>query len=196
MSPKKEQGQEEKEEEIAGEKTIGEDSEEVSPELEEALREKEQFRNLAQRVQADFINYKHRMEEGRKEIEKFAKSELLLKVLSIVDDFQRALSHLPQEDMPPQWLEGIQLIQRKLQSFLGTEGVKKIEALGFDFNPEEHEAVFYEETSNNEEGKVISVVRDGYKLHDRVLRPAQVSVGKRQSDLKDKAKPETSEEER
>lgn len=170
----------EQQEQAAGENTGGEERD-VLPELEEALREKDQFRSLAQRVQADFINYKRRTEEEKRDLEKFAKSKLLLKVLGIGDDFKRALSHLPQEDLPPQWLEGIQLIQRKLEAFLESEGVRRIEALGFDFDPQEHEAVFYEDAPNGEEGKVISVVRDGYKLHDKVLRPAQVTVGKAQN---------------
>ena len=149
-----------------------------SPELEEALREAEQFRNLAQRTQADFINYKHRLEEEKLGLEKYVKSGILLKILAIADDFKRGLSHMSNEDIPDQWVEGIQLIQRKLESFLESEGVKIIEAIGSDFNPIEHEAVFYEEAPEGSQGKIISVVTDGYKLHDKVLRPAQVTVGK------------------
>jgi molecular chaperone GrpE len=87
------------------------------------------------------------------------------------------------EEIPNQWFEGIQLIQRKLESFLESEGVKIIDAIGFDFNPIEHEAVFYEETTEGSQGKVISVLTNGYKLHHKVLRPAQVTVGKQPDNL-------------
>lgn len=150
----------------------------LSAQLDEARREKEEFLALAKRTQADFINYKHRVEEERRELEKYAKTNLLLKVLGIVDDFQRALGHLPQEDMPAQWLEGIQLIQRKLDLFLETEGISKIEAVGKEFNPLEHEALSFEKGQEIDDGKVISVIREGYKLHNKVIRAAQVTVGK------------------
>ena len=172
------------------------ESEDIVAQLDEALREKEQFRNLAQRTQADFINYKRRMEEERKELERFVKTGLILKILGVVDDFQRGLSHLPQEDMTPQWLEGIQLIQRKLESFLESEGVSRIEALGADFNPEEHEAVFFEESSDDEDGKVISVVRIGYSLHGKVFRPAQVTVGKIKKNSEEQKQSDSSEREK
>ena len=76
------------------------------------------------------------------------------------------------------WLEGLLLVQRNIESVLNSEGVTKVEAQGQVFEPWEHEALFYEETPNSQEGIVIKVVRDGYKLHDKVLRAAQVIVSK------------------
>ena len=150
----------------------------VREQLEEALREKEQFRAMAQRAQADLINYRRRAEEQRVEVKRAANTELLLKILSIVDDLDRGLGLVPEDAVAPGWLDGLKLVQRNLYQFLDSEGVTKISAEGRPFEPWEHEAVFYEETPEGREGMVVKVIRDGYKLHDRVLRAAQVGVSK------------------
>lgn len=150
----------------------------VREQLEEALREKEQFRAMAQRAQADLINYRRRAEEQRDEVKRAANTELLLKILSIVDDLDRGLGLVPEDAVAPGWLDGLKLVQRNLYQFLDSEGVTKISAEGRPFEPWEHEAVFYEETPEGREGMVVKVIRDGYKLHDRVLRAAQVGVSK------------------
>tara|TARA_B100000949_G_scaffold199675_1_gene186791 strand:- start:381 stop:959 length:579 start_codon:yes stop_codon:yes gene_type:complete len=150
----------------------------VREQLEEALREKEQFRAMAQRAQADLINYRRRAEEERDEVKRAANTELLLKILSIVDDLDRGLGLVPEDAVAPGWLDGLKLVQRNLYQFLDSEGVTKISAEGRPFEPWEHEAVFYEETPEGREGMVVKVIRDGYKLHDRVLRAAQVGVSK------------------
>ncbi|TET12721.1 MAG: nucleotide exchange factor GrpE [Dehalococcoidia bacterium] len=77
-----------------------------------------------------------------------------------------------------EWVKGIALIQQKLRATLEEEGLKRIDAEGKDFDPWEHEAVFCEASSDHDEGRVKAVIRDGYKLHDRVIRPAQVVVSK------------------
>ena len=150
----------------------------VREQLEEALREKEHFRAMAQRAQADLINYRRRAEEQRDEVKRAANTELLLKILSIVDDLDRGLGLVPEDAVAPGWLDGLKLVQRNLYQFLDSEGVTKISAEGRPFEPWEHEAVFYEETPEGREGMVVKVIRDGYKLHDRVLRAAQVGVSK------------------
>ena len=150
----------------------------VREQLEEALREKEQFRAMAQRAQADLINYRRRAEEQRDEVKRAANTELLLKILSVVDDLDRGLGLVPEDAVAPGWLDGLKLVQRNLYQFLDSEGVTKISAEGRPFEPWEHEAVFYEETPEGREGMVVKVIRDGYKLHDRVLRAAQVGVSK------------------
>ena len=147
-------------------------------ELEEALREKEQFRTMAQRAQADLINYKRRAAEEREELARAVNSQLILRVLSIADDLGRALALVPEDAVAPGWLEGIQLVERNLDNVLESEGVTKIEAEGRPFEPREHEAISYEETPGSAEGTVVRVIRDGYKLHDKVLRAAQVAVSK------------------
>jgi molecular chaperone GrpE len=150
----------------------------IKDQLEEALREKDQFRAMAQRAQADLINYRRRASEEQDEIRRNANTNLLLKILGVVDDFHRALSMIPEDAVAPGWFEGLQLVERNLANILESEGVSKIEARGKPFEPWEHEAVFYQETPGGEEGMVTDVVRDGYRLRDRVLRAAQVVVSR------------------
>jgi len=148
--------------------------------LEEAQRELAQFRNLLQRVQADSVNYKRRVEEEREELQKRANANLVIRLLPALDNFDRALEHIPRDDALSPWLAGVELVYRDLKGVLESFGVTQIEALDKTFNPSEHESVFYEMSEDREEDKVMSVVREGYKLHGWVLRPAQVSVSKRE----------------
>ena len=164
----------------------------VREELEEALREKEQFRTMAQRSQADLANYKRRASEEMEELRRSAISRLLLKIISVVDDLDRALSLVPEDSVAPGWLEGLQLVGRNMNNVLESEGVTKIEALGQPFAPWELEAVQFEETTDAEEGNVTRVLREGYKHHDRVLRAAQVIVAKKPEP---EVKPESNEQE-
>lgn len=150
----------------------------IEEQLAEALREKDQFRAMAQRSQADLANYKRRAAEEVVEARRSASTSLLLKVLSVVDDMERALTHVPEGAVAPGWLDGLRLVQRNLSNLLDSEGVTAIEAQGQPFEPWEHEAVLYEETPDSAEGTVVRVIREGYRLRDRVLRPAQVAVAK------------------
>jgi molecular chaperone GrpE len=173
----------EKERELG--KTEGETAPEVElqqAQLEEAQREVDQFRNLLQRVQADSVNYKRRVEEEREELQKRANANLVIRLLPVLDDFERALQHIPRDDTLSTWLAGVELVYRNLKGLLETFGVTQIEALDKTFDPLEHESVFYEVSEDHEDGKVMSIVREGYKLHGWVLRPAQVTVSKRKGE--------------
>ncbi len=151
----------------------------VQQRLEEALREKDQFRAMAQRAQADLINYRRRAEEEQEEARRHATTQIILKVLGVADGLERALVLVPDEAVNPGWLEGLRLVQRKMESVLESEGVTRIEALGQPFAPSEHEAVLYEVSSDGaEEGTVVRVIREGYKLKGKAIRPAQVAVSK------------------
>jgi len=130
------------------------------------------------RLQADFINYKRRVEREGEEQTRSANSALILKLLPVLDDFARALGTVPQGMADADWVKGMALIKRKLMATLEEEGLKRIDAEGKDFDPWEHEAVFCEGSSDHDEDKVRAVLRDGYKFHDRVIRPAQVVVSK------------------
>ena len=108
-----------------------------------------------------------------------ATAQLLLKFIGVADNFARAVDHIPEDAVDGSWLEGVQLVQRNMETILHSEGISRIEAaIGQPFDVYEHEAVFFEPTEEVEEGAVVRVVRDGYKLHNRVLRAAQVSVAK------------------
>ena len=138
--------------------------------------EVEEYRESLQRLHSDFVNYKRRVERERDEYVRSANEELILKLLPVLDDFGRALNNLPAEVADTEWSEGMALMERRLRAILGEEGLSRINAKGKEFNPWEHEAVFTEEGAEGEQGKVKSVIRDGYRLHDKVIRPTQVSV--------------------
>jgi molecular chaperone GrpE len=131
-----------------------------------------------QRSAADFANYRRRTEQEREATLGLANEMLLLKLLAVVDDFDRALAQMPRELEHLGWIEGIWLVERKLRALLESEGVTPIEATGKPFDPREHEAVLHEETTAAPDETVIGELQRGYRIRDRVLRPALVSVAK------------------
>ena len=162
-------------------------------EIEELVKEKDSYYAMAQRSQADLVNYKKRASEEKEEIRKSTNFFMILKILPIIDDFDRAISIIPDDSIKSSWGEGLVLVQRNLINTLESLGVKKIEAKGNEFDPREHEAILYEESKTLSEGIVVNVIRDGYKLKDQVIRPAQVTVSKSheiQKDLKENNKKE------
>ena len=143
-----------------------------------AMAERDQFEAMAKRAQADLINYRRRMDDERQELRRNANANLIMKFLGVVDDFDRAIGMLPDDAAAAGWQEGLTLVQRNLANILESEGVSKIEAAGKPFDPREHEAVHYQETPDAEDGTIINVFREGYRLHDRVMRASQVIVAK------------------
>jgi molecular chaperone GrpE len=148
-----------------------------SPEEQIAQAKEDAQKYLAswQRSEADFQNYKRRVEQERDENRRFASTALIMNILPILDDLERALGSLDVRLAGLTWFEGIALIHRKILILLENAGVSIIQAEGQQFDPREHEAVMHAE---GEEGKVLAEVQRGYKLYDRVLRPAMVVVGK------------------
>ena len=143
--------------------------------LAEEKKRAEQYLANWQRAQADYINFKRRTEQEQAENTRRANAALLLNLLPVVDDFERALAEIRTRSQDLPWVEGIELIYRKFLSRLENEGVRRIAAKGKDFDPRFHEAVLYED---GEEGKVIEELEPGYLLGDWLLRPAMVKVGK------------------
>ena len=131
-----------------------------------------------QRARAEFANYKKRMERDQDEARVRATAAVLAKVLPIADDLQRALRDRPADEAGDAWAEGIELIERKLAAVLEAEGVELIPAAGATFDPALHEAVTYESSDGHNEGEIIEVIQQGYRLGERVLRPARVRVAK------------------
>ena len=159
--------------------TLGDGAQsEAQAEIEESYRERDQFRQMLQRVQADFTNYRRRSEEEREQQQKYANSRLVLRLLPVLDEFDLAIDHASRSEADPSWLEGVKLIQRKLASLVESESVTKIEVEGKPFDPLEHEAMSYQESDTHQDGQILTVVRDGYKLHDRVIRPALVILAR------------------
>jgi molecular chaperone GrpE len=156
-----------------------EDVETLRRELEEAKVQAAEYLDGWQRARAEFANYKKRIEQDQENARQLVNAMLLTKLLPVLDDFERAFQTLPPALAGMTWIEGIGLIYRKLQLILEQGGVKPIEVEGKTFDPMLHEAVTYEEVEGYTEGQIIGEVQRGYKLGDRVLRPALVRVAKR-----------------
>ena len=162
--------------------------------FEEALREKEQFRSIAQRAQADLVNYRQRASQELEESRRTVQFGILSRFLGVADDLSRAIDNLP-DDADETWIQGISLVARNLSNSLEIEGVQKIEAIGEQFDPYRHEAIMYEERCDEEEGTIVSVIQDGYKLNDRILRPARVVVAQAKNLQEEQIDPEKQEDE-
>ncbi len=143
--------------------------------LEEEKEKAQGYLEKWQRGAADFQNHKRRVEQERSEVGRLANASLVINLLPLVDDIERALRTVDAKLAGLTWIDGIWLIYRKFQAVLENAGCREIPADGLPFDPKVHEAI---SEAPGEEGKVVSVVQKGYKLGDRVVRPAMVIVGK------------------
>ena len=145
----------------------------LQKQLEEAQAKAAENLDGWQRAQAEFINYKNRVQRDRELDYASMKSDIIKKVLPVLDDMERALANRPDGSS---WANGMELIVRKFQNILEAEGLKRIEATGQPFDPNFHEAISSEPNEDVESGHVIEVVQNGYMLGERVVRPAMVRV--------------------
>jgi molecular chaperone GrpE len=146
-------------------------------ELAGAATRADEFLAGLQRERAEFSNYRRRTSEEREAMLGLAGEDLIRKVLAIADDFDLAIDNRPPDLEGNSWVEGVAAIDRKLRALLDSEGVKPVEAeAGRPFDPREHEAIANVPGTGRPEGEIVDVVRRGYKLRDRVLRPALVAV--------------------
>jgi molecular chaperone GrpE len=129
-----------------------------------------------QRARAEFSNARKRLEKSRLEARRKSTVEVIGKLLPILDDFGRALENVPEAIAADEWFEGIALINRKLRGILDEENIERIDAVGTPFDPNYHEAVMQEESDEYESGVVIKELQSGYRLGERVIRPAMVIV--------------------
>lgn len=143
----------------------------------EAMRqEKDALQDRLLRTAADFDNYRKRVERERREFTEFAAADILQELLPIIDNFERALQAPGGSD--DSFRRGIELIHRQMLDLLRKRGVKPIDALGADFDPNLHQAVVHEVSGEHREGEVMEELQRGYMLGDRLLRPAMVKVAK------------------
>lgn len=152
--------------------------EELQSEIGALRAQTDEYLDGWQRSRAEFANYKKRVEREKEEMRAQVTGEILTHYLGVIDDLERALKDRPVESESNAWAEGIELIFTKLKAILESEGVEPIVAEGKIFDPNFHEAVTYEENDDHRDGEVIEVIQRGYKLGDRVLRPAMVRVAK------------------
>jgi len=172
--------EENKAEAVATSESRSSDREQLSAEVEslkkqlaEADSKASEYKDSWLRSQAEFQNYRKRQDRDNEMMYNSMKGDIIKKVLPALDDLERALQNRPAEDA---WANGIELVVRKFQNILESEGVTKIEALGAEFDPNFHEAISHEPADGVQSGHVIGVVQNGYMLGDRVIRPALVRV--------------------
>jgi molecular chaperone GrpE len=148
----------------------------LTQKLEAVQLKSEEYLDLLRRTQADFINYKRRTSQEQNEERITAQIAVLEQVLPVLDDFGRALQAAPAELAGQPWVQGIQLVARRLISVLEQLGVRQVGKPGEKFDPHWHEAVTMQPQSDMPEGTILQVTRPGYAVGERVIRPAQVIV--------------------
>lgn len=150
----------------------------LQSELEETRSKADEYLDGWQRSRAEFANYKKRVERDQAQIYQNIAGNLTKRYLEIADDLERALNSRPEDGEGAQWANGIELIYRKLMSTIEAEGVERIVPDGHFFDPNFHEAISQEDSPEHESGQIIEVLQPGYKLGDRILRPARVRVAR------------------
>ena len=151
--------------------------ESLKGELSGASAQADEYLGALQRERAEFLNFKRRTAEDRQRELGLAAEDLIRKVLAVADDFDRAIEARPASIAEDAWFEGIAAIDRKLRLLLESEGVTSIDAsVGTPFDPREHEAIANVPGTDRPEGEIVEEIRRGYRLRDRVIRPALVAV--------------------
>ena len=130
------------------------------------------------RLNAEFQNYRKRVEKEKSDIFKFGNEKLLIEMLPIMDNFERALSSVDEDHPEDKVLNGVKLIKKSLDDFFDKNGIKKIEAVNQPFDPEKHHAVMSEDADDVEADIVLEVFQDGYVLNEKVIRHSMVKVTK------------------
>ena len=151
--------------------------ESLTGELDAARQTSDEYLTALQRERAEFQNFKRRTSEERMRELGLAGEDLIRKVLAVADDFDRAIDARPEAIADDPWVEGVAAIDRKLRLLLDSEGVTAIDASpGRPFDPHEHEAIANVPSADRPEGEIVEEIRRGYRLRDRVIRPALVAV--------------------
>ena len=153
------------------------DIEKLQAELQEVQTKADEYLAGLQRERAEFANYRRRTAEEREAMLGLAGEDLIRKVLVLADDFDRAIEARPEAISSDPWVEGVTAIDRKLRALLESEGVSQVDAApGLPFDPREHEAIANVPGTGRPEGEIVDEIRRGYRLRDRVVRPALVAV--------------------
>ncbi|WP_053957577.1 nucleotide exchange factor GrpE [Inediibacterium massiliense] len=138
--------------------------------------EKEEINSQFLRMTADFQNYKKRVEKEKSDIYTFANEKLILDMLPVVDNLQRAIKTYKDEGKDESFTQGIDMILKQLLEVFEKNGVKEIETMGKEFDPNFHHAVMQEECDGYESNMIIDVFQKGYTLNEKVIRPSMVKV--------------------
>ena len=166
---KEDKAEEVEEKEEAAEEDVKEDAEKA-----EANKQLEDLNNKLLRLQADFINYKNRVEREKENIYSYALEDIMSQLLPVLDNFERALNNMEEANS---YYEGVKMIYDQMVDVLSKNGLKEIDCLNKPFDPNFHHAVMSEE-SDKKEGTILEVLQKGYMLKDKVIRPSMVKVAK------------------
>lgn len=168
---------EEEEIKATDEEDIAEDEvndEEPDKESDKVNQQIEDLNNKLMRLQADFINYKNRVEREKKNVYSYALEDIFSQLLPVLDNFERALNSMEKDNS---YYEGVKMIYDQMLDVLKKNGLKEIDCLDKPFDPNFHHAVISED-SDKEEGTILEVFQKGYMLNDKVIRPSMVKVAK------------------
>lgn len=173
------------EEEQVVDQPVASAASELAEQLAQAQAQAAEYLDNWRRATADLSNARKRMQREMEELRLAAAERVFEKLLPIVDDIERAFTVVPAEQANSDWVNGFRMIQRKVQAFLESEGVQVVSAEGQTFDPALHHAITHEEAEGYTEGQIIGEVARGYRLGDKVLRPALVRVAKGEQDKKE-----------
>ena len=162
-----------------GHDDVEKDINEILAAVQKASEERDQLRDQLLRTMADFQNYRRRQEDQRKQLELFATERLVTSLLPVLDNFERALGAFESGGTPESLAQGVRAVERQLRQVLESQGVMRIAAQGERFDPEVHEALVSEPSEEHEEDTVIGELEPGYRMGDKVIRPARVRVAKK-----------------
>ncbi len=149
----------------------------LKQQLAEARTQADEYKDGWQRALADFANLRRRVERDQQNANQNATVNVIKRYLDIIDDLERALANRPKEGEAGRWADGVELTYRKFATFLENEGLTTIPAEG-EFDSNLHEAISHEDSPQHSSGQIIAVVQQGYRLGDRVVRPARVRVAR------------------
>lgn len=161
-----------------GEESVEGKFKKLREKLKQCQKEKQEHLETSQRFRADYINLKQSVEKAQTEIVKFANEGLVLELIELADSFDMAfVDRAAWETVPEGWRQGVEQIYAKLQTLFKKHGLDEITRTGVLFNPETHQSVGLVETENKKEDNLVTeIIKKGYALHGKVIRPAQVRV--------------------
>lgn len=151
---------------------------ELKQQLKECTKIKQEYLAGWQRQKADFLNYKKQEIERLEKLLQYAGESFIIEMLPILDNLETAKKNLPEQLKKDESVIGLLQIEKQIKSFLKEKGLEEIKCLNRKFNPELHEVAGEVKSSNKESGIIVEEVKKGYKLHNKIIRPAKVKISK------------------
>jgi molecular chaperone GrpE len=164
---------------IEGQEAVGTELNEVISEVQQARDERDRLQDQLLRTLADFQNFRKRQDDQRRQLEQFATERFVTSLLPVIDNFERALASFEGGASPESIIEGLKAVDRQFRGVLEAQNVTRIPSVGEQFDPEIHEALAMEASEEHEDNTVIGELEPGYKMANKVIRPARVRVAKK-----------------